>query len=225
MELKKNRKPKRSSFEKLAIPVAILSAIPSDGSCIRFNELDDFRKEKHIGLGTLNKNLKVFEERGLILKEAVKLAHGAGTCYRLTIPIPKLDKLGWEAFISQSRGRIDMTEDPDEKEEVETLYLTRALENYMTVIFRTLKAANKMNPEAAKAFVDAAGMTYITGLLKDIDSLQIAGSQALEIAEKAFGHPSFQLKKARKAVHEKNRNLEKIDEEQEEHIKETFGVD
>jgi hypothetical protein len=225
MVQKKNRTTNRSSFERLAIPFAILNKIPADGSCIRFSELDDFRKEKRIGLGTLNKNLKDFEERGLILKEAVKLAHGAGTCYRRTIPIPKLDKLGWEAFIRQSKGRIKLTKNPDEKERIETLYLTRALENYMTVIFRTLKAANKMNPDAAEAFVDAAGKSYITGLLKDIDSLQIAGSQALEVAEKAFGHPSFQLKKAHKAVHEKNRNIEKTDEGQEEHIKETFGFD
>jgi DNA-binding PadR family transcriptional regulator len=204
-----NRKSgKRAIFERLAIPDAILQMIPADGSCIQYKKLDELREQKHIGVGTMNETLKEFEEKGLIRKEPIKLSHGAGTCYRRTIPLPKLDELGWSAFIRENKRRIEMIENSNETEETETLYLSRALENYVSIIFRTLKVANKMkrdkmNPEAVEAFIDAAGKTYITGLLKDINSLTTGGSEALEIVRAAFGHPEFKLNEARTAVHER----------------------
>lgn len=203
------RKPgKRAIFERLAIRDTILEMIPSDGSCIRYKKLNELRIQKHIGLGTMNETLKEFEGKGIIRKEPLKLSHGAGTCYRRTIPIPKLDELGWSAFIRENKKRIELIENLDEKEETEALFLTRALENYISVIFKTLKAAKKMNRIAAGGFIDAAGKTYIASLLKDINSLQTEESQALKIAEKAFGHPQFKLDKARIEVKERE-NREK----------------
>jgi hypothetical protein len=219
-----NRKPGRKSIiEKLDALNKILSMIPSDGSCVQFKKLNEGRKQEHIGLGTMNKVLKELEEKGLVSKEPIKLSHGAGTCYRRTIPIPKLDELGWSAFIRENKRTIEITKDPDERERVETLYLTRALENYMSIIFKTLAAAGKMNPKAAEGFIDAAGKTYLTGLLLDINSLK-TGDETLEITRVAFGHPQFQLDEARKAVHERGNIEERTDEEHEKHIKETFGI-
>lgn len=300
----------------------VLKLMPADGNCIRFKELNKLRIKEKLGLGTLNNTLKKLESTGIIQKEFVKAKQGAGTCYRLTLPIPNLDKQGWTTFIKEHRRRVEMSKNPVEKEKALALYLTRSLENYMSIIFRTLKSASKKNPEMAEIFIEIAGKTYITNLLKDINSLispeylfdwdNVPGrdnarlikfltdyflivleakktdihksddgktiyiskneypsrimaeisidvekekavvktidnithelkvkkennklkiytsenkTQALEIAKVAFGHPGFQVEKARTAVHARMNREKKTDEEQKKYIKENFGFD
>lgn len=173
----------------------VLNMIPTDGKSIRFFELDRLRKEKQLGLGTLNRMLKKLVDVGLVQKEFVKVEHGVGTSYRRTITFPKLYKEGWAAFIREHKRRINTTEDPQERERALSLYFCRAFENYINIAFQTLKYASQKNPEDAKIILDIAGRTYLTGLLTDLGSLIPPGdkSEALDVVRAAFTKAEFRL--------------------------------
>lgn len=84
----------------------ILDALPRDGTPIRYQDLEAACKVKGLGHDAFSRHLNKLKEARAIVKEAVPIKTGAGTQYRLLLPIPDLDptefREGWAKFIEAS---------------------------------------------------------------------------------------------------------------------------
>lgn len=93
----------------------IFDVLPKDGSPVRFKALAAACKEKGLSRDALSRHLDRLEKAGAIIKEAVTIKTGAGTQYRLTLPIPSPEPAGfkedWERFIEKAIKEVQEARD------------------------------------------------------------------------------------------------------------------
>lgn len=178
-----NGRPPKSI--KVNRAVRFIDLIPEDGTCIRFNELQDRCKQHGISYRILLKELERLEKAGTVVKEAVIAKRGAGTCYRRTVFPRMLDKTEpsfiFSDYISHAVEYVKSIQDEQELEKEASRLLNNLLADIaLTIHDELIQHAQTDDKEQAEKHLNSVLADIVVPMIKEtsrLSDLPVASNQ------------------------------------------------